>query len=314
MMEPALRQFATMLAPWNPRISIDSQLLTRRAALLNLPAPGRMSANGSARLVRAVDGWVVVNLPRPDDWALVPALVEEVGDGWAFIERACAGIPATDLVDRARLLGLALTRLGEAEAWQQPAEKTRPFSGSAPLVIDLSVLWAGPLCGAVLAACGCDVVKVELPHRRDTTAEKSPEFYDDLNGTKRHLNLPDHPQALREGLHNLLCKADILITNARLSSLAAMGIDDASTRHLTWISISAHGPHDPRIGFGDDAAVAGGLVGHDPAGDPLFVGDALADPLTGLAAAVEALHALGAGRRGRIDVALSCVAAWAAAL
>ena len=34
-------------------------------------------------------------------------------------------------------------------------------------VVDLSALWAGPLCGAILAAAGCDVTKVEAVDRMD---------------------------------------------------------------------------------------------------------------------------------------------------
>jgi crotonobetainyl-CoA:carnitine CoA-transferase CaiB-like acyl-CoA transferase len=46
-----------------------------------------------------------------------------------------------------------------------------------------------------------------------------------------------------------------------------------------------------RVAFGDDAAVAGGLVGWD-GHTPCFIGDAIADPLTGLAAAAAILGAL----------------------
>jgi hypothetical protein len=55
---------------------------------------------------------------------------------------------------------------------------------------------------------------------------------------------------------------------------------------LTWISITGYGRGEPQaqwVAFGDDAAVAAGATVGDP---PLFCGDALADPLTGLHAAV----------------------------
>jgi len=58
----------------------------------------------------------------------------------------------------------------------------------------------------------------------------------------------------------------------------------------------------------DDAAVAGGLVAHGPGG-PCFLGDAIADPLSGIAAATAAAELVAAGRSGLVDVAMAGVAA-----
>jgi crotonobetainyl-CoA:carnitine CoA-transferase CaiB-like acyl-CoA transferase len=63
------------------------------------------------------------------------------------------------------------------------------------------------------------------------------------------------------------------------------------------------------VAFGDDAAVAGGLVGWDDAGAPVFCADAIADPISGLAGAVAVLRALDAGGGQLIDLAMSRVAA-----
>jgi hypothetical protein len=65
------------------------------------------------------------------------------------------------------------------------------------------------------------------------------------------------------------------------------------------------------VGFGDDAAAAGGLVAPTTRG-PVFVADAVADPLTGMAAAAAARLALRDGGRWLLDVPLSRVAAWVA--
>jgi crotonobetainyl-CoA:carnitine CoA-transferase CaiB-like acyl-CoA transferase len=62
------------------------------------------------------------------------------------------------------------------------------------------------------------------------------------------------------------------------------------------------------VAFGDDAAVAGGLV-VDQDGLPRFCADAIADPLTGLAAADACLEALEAGGRWLLDVSMAAVAA-----
>jgi crotonobetainyl-CoA:carnitine CoA-transferase CaiB-like acyl-CoA transferase len=62
------------------------------------------------------------------------------------------------------------------------------------------------------------------------------------------------------------------------------------------------------VAFGDDAAVAGGLVGFDATG-PVFRGDAIADPLTGLEAATAVLAALRRGGGELIEIGLAQVAA-----
>jgi crotonobetainyl-CoA:carnitine CoA-transferase CaiB-like acyl-CoA transferase len=49
-----------------------------------------------------------------------------------------------------------------------------------------------------------------------------------------------------------------------------------------------------RVAFGDDAAAAGGLVVRDERG-PCFCADAVADPVTGLAASAAVLRALAEG-------------------
>ena len=80
------------------------------------------------------------------------------------------------------------------------------------------------------------------------------------------------------------------------------------------MSITGHGrqgPHSNRIAFGDDAAVSGGLVvGGDP---PMFVGDAIADPIAGLVAASVAASLLAGGRAALADVPLAEASAWARA-
>jgi hypothetical protein len=67
------------------------------------------------------------------------------------------------------------------------------------------------------------------------------------------------------------------------------------------------------VAFGDDAAVAGGLVRYDD-GRPSFCGDAIADPLAGLEAAREVLNVLADGGGVIVEVAMAAVAATYAAL
>ncbi len=78
-----------------------------------------------------------------------------------------------------------------------------------------------------------------------------------------------------------------------------------------WASITGHGRTGPGrdwVAFGDDAAVAGGLVCWD-AGGPCFCADAVADPIGGMLAAAAVLDVLTGGGRWLIDVSLAGVAA-----
>src|SRR3984957_17623856 len=72
-------------------VEVDvATILTGRSADMNLARPGRISAGGPTRLLRTVDGWCAVALPRDDDVAALPALMEVdtvSGDPWAVLSR-----------------------------------------------------------------------------------------------------------------------------------------------------------------------------------------------------------------------------------
>jgi hypothetical protein len=301
-----------------------------RTGHLALGAPGqRISPNGACRLLRAADGWVALNLARPEDRGLVPAWLltdfpdSEDEDGvWALAEAATLQHRCADLVVQATLLGLPVSRVGEAEPKPAPFGLFgRGRSRSGPIrAIDLSALWAGPLCGAILAAMGAGVTRIESQRRPDPTRETTPAFYEALNGAKVHqaldLALPEDQSRLRAAVAD----ADVLITSARPRALPSLGLEPdrmfSANPGLVWVAITGHGGDGDsarRVAFGDDAAAAGGLVDWTGAG-PVFLGDALADPVAGLEAAREALSALCDGRGGRLDVAMAGAAARAAAV
>ncbi len=78
-----------------------------------------------------------------------------------------------------------------------------------------------------------------------------------------------------------------------------------------WVSITGYGRQGDaagRVAFGDDAAGGGGLVVRD-AGVAMFCADAVADPITGLAAAGACLDALASGGRWLLDVSMAGVCA-----
>src|SRR5271154_6344686 len=274
-------------------VEVDATtILAGRAAIMNLARPGRISAGGATRLLATADGWCAVALPRNDDVAALSALMEVdavTGDPWAALTHWAATRSTDSVVDRARLLDIAVAAPGEAAA--EPPIMQRCGTGVGPrradglLVADLSSLWAGPLCGQLLARAGAVVVKVESPSRPDGTRRGELAFFDWMNAGKLSYCLDFDSDG--DALRRLLNAADIVIEGSRPAALRRRGLsagDLAGRKGRIWLRISGYRDQPDRPAFGDDAAVAGGLVGGGADG-PVFCGDAIADPLTGLEAA-----------------------------
>jgi hypothetical protein len=295
------------------------ELLTGRAALLGLSPPGRISAGGATRLMRSADGWCALTLSRPDDIDAIPALVESdsVGDdSWPAVEQWVADNASADVTARVRLLGLPVAALGETAA--APPRITKLGTAITPrtprelLVADLSSMWAGPLCGQLLARAGATVVKVETPARPDGTRAGPPAFFDWMNSGKLSYAVDlDEPNSLKR----LLEIADVVIESSRPAALSHRGLGPMPGDGRVWLRITGHGTEGQRanwVAFGDDAAVSGDLVSGDDSG-PQFCGDAIADPLTGLHAAQQVAESLGRGGGELIELSMAAVAATYAA-
>jgi hypothetical protein len=303
-------------------VEVDAAtVLAGRAAIMNLRRRGRISAGGATRLLATADGWCALALPRADDAAALPALMEVdavTGDAWTALSHWAATRSTEAVVARAQLLDIAAAALGEAGA-EPPA--VRVCGGSAGprrpdglLVADLSSLWAGPLCAQVLALAGAVVVKVESPSRPDGTRSGEPAFYDWMNFGK--LSYAVDFDSGSDALRRLLSAADIVIEGSRPAALRRrrLSAEDLPGRPgRIWLRIRGYRDQPHRPAFGDDAAVAGGLVG--AAGDgPVFCGDAIADPLSGLEAARAVGESLRRGGGEVVDVSMAQVAAGYAAL
>jgi hypothetical protein len=309
--------------------------LAGRAALLGLHRRGRTSANGTCRLLPTEDGWVALNLPRPDDLELLPALTgRTVTDPWPDLMSAAAGCSTDAFLEQARLLGLAASAVRGADAGDGPglSAPPRPVPAHArhgpaatigPVhtwqVVDLSSLWAGPVTARVLAEAGARVTKIESEARPDA-ARAQPAFYGWVHRPgEAAVRLDFRASAGRAQVSDLIDGADVVIEASRPRALQQLGLgpDDRPERPgRVWLSITGHGRQAPGrdwVAFGDDAAVAGGLVGWDAHQEPVFCGDAIADPITGLIGAAAVLAALEAGGGVLIDLAMSRAAASAAA-
>jgi hypothetical protein len=318
--DAAAAELADATASWGARVTVDTaELLTARARLAGFSARDCLSANGSCRLLPLGAGYVAVNLARPHDAETVRLLVEcgAADDPWVALTDALRAQGAA-LVDTLHDLEIPAAVLGSAAAL--PAMELRSLGTpgpvvASPLVIDLSAMWAGPVCAWILGRAGARVIKLEDPERPDGSRSGPPGFFEALH--EGHEIRPIRLRAApgRAELIELIDRADIVIESSRPRALAQLGIAAeefvASRPGRTWISISGYGRWSPlanRVAFGDDAAVAGGLVTWT-GGRPAFCGDAIADPLTGLYAGVAASSSVRAGGGQLIALAMAGVCA-----
>lgn len=279
----------------------DLRWFTERAALQGLTRRGQVSCNGSCRLIAARDGWIAVNLPRAADLDCVPAFVgaREDEEPWSAIETRARTLSCAELVETGRLLGLAVAEARvpsndrAAAPWTGDvapllrlgaARPVVPRDGSRdpPLVIDLTALWAGPSSrpSARGGRCARDQGREPRPARpgaRGPARDVLP-----ANGGKESVVLDFTRASDLERLRGLVAQADLVIGSARPRAFEQLGLAPealiAQCTGLTWVAITACGwTGDARnaVGFGDDAAAAGGLLAEDATGQPVFLGDAL---------------------------------------
>jgi crotonobetainyl-CoA:carnitine CoA-transferase CaiB-like acyl-CoA transferase len=298
-----------------PGVPGGARLLAERAAIAGYMRNGRISAGGSCRFVQAADGWIALNLARDDDWTTLPALFErEIAPDWPAVAAAARDYPAEALVGRGRELGLAVAPngpIGGTTHWHEVLLEGGPVSRrDRPVVIELASLWAGPLCGHLLGRLGARVIKVESQGRPDGARFGPHAFFDLMNANKESVALDLSAAEGRERLRALIRAADIVIEGSRPRALEQMGIRAAEMvagqDGLIWIGITGYGRTGEAanwVAYGDDAGVAAGLSALLPGG-PVFCGDAVGDPLTGLHAALAAYARWRIGKGGLVSVAI----------
>jgi len=293
------------------------RLLAERAALSNWPAKAPWTLGLHSRAVRTIDGWFALSLARAVDRESVPALIgAPTSHEWVSVDSWARTIATQEAVDRCRLFGLPAGQIARVtggalmQLTSHGASLSRSLTGMR--VVDLSSLWAGPLCANLLQRAGAEVIRVESTQRPDGSRVGIPAFDDLLHTGQKSVTFDP---AQLEFLHTLIASADIVITASRPRGLASLGLDPqawlASRAHGVWVQISAYGSTGPEanwIGFGDDTAMAAGLVRWIE-GIPIPIADAIADPLTGMHAAVAAIALAQRGGAHLIDIALANVAA-----
>ncbi|GAA1869932.1 CoA transferase [Asanoa iriomotensis] len=310
-------------------------LLAERAAIAGFTRKGPISCGGAFRLLSTIDGWLGISLPRAGDLDLVPALTEgRTGtDPWADVAGWARRRGTVAAADRAQLLGIAAAALPRGSPDDEQLRHRRQLAGSdrtaaiftrggpragrgAPLVVDLTSLWAGPLCAHLLGRAGAKVVKVEGVRRPDGARAGPRAFFDLLHAGHAAVALDLTEPSGLAALKALVGRADIVLEASRPRAMRQLGIDaeQAVANGTSWVSITAYGrtgPWQHRVGFGDDVAAAAGMVVRE-GGKPLPCGDAIADPLTGVYGAVAAAAALLGENAWLVDIAMRDVTMLAA--
>ena len=196
-------------------------------------------------------------------------------------------------------------------------------SPSQPLhgirVLDLSAVLSGPMCTALLADQGAEVIKVEPPggdlSRRIGPAKGDMSaMFIAANRGKRSIVLDlkraEHLQVLRD----LARRADVLVENFRPGAMARLGLDHATLAaanpRLIYASITGYGQSGPyadgRVYDAVIQAVSGMSASHpsQATGEPMLLATTVCDKLSALTAAQAISAALFARERSGRGVKL----------
>ena len=201
---------------------------------------------------------------------------------------------------------------------------TNPLPLFGMVVLDLSQILAGPVCGMMLADMGADVIKVEKPDGGDDNRRAGPPFiggqgagFMAANRNKRSLALNLRDESGRQVFERLLEQADVVVENFRPGVMERLGIGyerlSKLKPSLIYCSISGHGgtgPYKDRGGFDLIAQGMSGLMSITgvPDGPPVKVGVPITDISAGIMAANGVLcayiHAQKTGQGQLVDTSL----------
>ncbi len=202
-------------------------------------------------------------------------------------------------------------------------------------VLDLSRVLAGPWASQTLADLGAEVIKIERPGNGDDTRGWGPPYardeagndtseaayYLSANRGKKSLTIDMTTPEGQKIIRDLAAQSDVVLENFKVGGLAKYGLDYASLKavndRLVYCSITGFGqdgPYRERPGYDFMIQAMGGLMSltgapdHEPGGQPMKVGVAVADIFTGLYATIGILAALrhrdATGEGQYIDLAL----------
>ncbi len=211
--------------------------------------------------------------------------------------------------------------------WYAPLDMTEATSNGGALarirVLDLTRVLAGPTCAMMLGDMGADVIKVE-PLAGDDTRSWGPPFaggesayFLGANRNKRSMTLNMAAPAGQKVLAILIGRADVVIDNFKLGTLARWGFTDdwfeTQAPRVVRCSITGYGTTGPKAalpGYDFVLQAESGLMSicGEPDGTPTKYGVAIVDVCTGMLACNAILAALNArhdtGRGQKVELSL----------
>lgn len=174
-------------------------------------------------------------------------------------------------------------------------KSTRTSKIDGANIVDLTSMWAGPLCTELLGRAGAEVHKVTSAARPDGLAGSA--MYGELNAHKSVVDLDLRLPASRRCLDEMLATADLLVTSLSPRALANLDLLPArlgaAHRNLRTLAITAFESDSPEgdwIAYGTGVHAASGLGW--PEDGPRSPAYSYPDPLAGLRAARVALDQL----------------------
>jgi crotonobetainyl-CoA:carnitine CoA-transferase CaiB-like acyl-CoA transferase len=207
-------------------------------------------------------------------------------------------------------------------------------------VLDLTRVLAGPWATQILGDLGAEVIKIEKPGEGDETRHFGPPFMQNTDGTKGDaayfLSANRNKKSIAidianpEGAALVKClarRSHVVVENFKTGTLARYGLDYASLAGenpaLIYCSLTGFGhdgPYKDKAGYDYLIQGMGGLMSITgqpdgaPGGEPMKVGVAVSDLVSGLYMAVAILaaviHQSRTGEGQQIDMALfDCQAA-----
>jgi len=184
------------------------------------------------------------------------------------------------------------------------------------VVLDFSRVLAGPFSTMILAELGAEVIKIEQPRGGDETRGWEPRLGDAesayffaFNRSKKSLTLDLRKPAARDIARRLAGKADILVENFPVGTMAKFGLAyeqlSAENERLIYLSNTGFGqagPYATRKGYDTIFQAMGGMMSltGEPGGKPCKAGLPIADLTSGLWSAIAVLSAvIGRAQTGR---------------
>ncbi|MDR0204531.1 MAG: CoA transferase [Delftia acidovorans] len=185
----------------------------------------------------------------------------------------------------------------------------RPLEGIT--ILDLSRVLACPFASMILAELGAQVIKVEQPGAGDETRSFEPmvhgeagdvsAYYMAFNRSKRSITVNLRAPAGQEIVRRLAAKADVVLENFPVGTLARYGLDPAALSalndqlvHVSCTGFGMTGPYAGRKGYDTVFQAMAGIMSltGERGGGPVKPGLPVADLSSGLWVAIAVLTAL----------------------